>query len=187
MSLALRDALAREIARYFYRHLREELGKPEALRAQLRFDGLRAGEATRIVLTRLLAEFPGVDALPPAPFNLFEEWARRNRFIYRYDEYIFDLYSRVFITRLLALHRPTPERVQAFRDTTLTVFRAIDPGQPGFSISFFLRVENNMRELLREIARSIDGLDLDAAWQLIFEQSKEYQELTNEVFERRLK
>jgi class 3 adenylate cyclase len=187
VALEIRHAVSLEIARYFHRHLLEELGKSPRLLDQRRADGLTAGEADRRVLGRLLAEFPQLPDLPPAPWNLIEEWARRNRFIFRYPDYSFDLYNRVFIERLLALHDPTPARLQAFREATLLVFGTIDPDSAGFSISFFLRVENNMRELLREVSRAVDGIDHEAAWRMLYAQSTDYQEVVNEVFERRLK
>ncbi len=186
MSEGLEATLALEIARYFDRHLREELEKRPDLLAARRFDGLTAREALLQIRGRLLRAFPTLEDLPPAPYNLIEEWARRNRFIFAYADYAFDLYSRVFLERLLALHQPTPEQQQRFREVTLANFGAIDASREGFSISFFLRVENNMRELLREISSGVPGIDVDAAWRLIYRQSADYQELVNEVFERRL-
>ena len=187
MPLELRHVLAQRIARYFYRHLRDELAKSTPMLDWLRADGLTAREADQQILARLLDEFPELPQLPPAPWNLLEEWARRNRFIHRYADYSFDLYNRVFIERILALHRPTPERQRSFRDTILRVFGTVDPNSGGFSISFFIRAENNMRELLREISRRIDGIDHDEAWRILFEQSNDYQEVVNEIFERRLR
>ncbi len=184
---ALRHAVSLEIARYFLRHLRDELDKPTAVLAAVRPDGLTGGEADRRILARLLDEFPDLADLPPAPWNLIEEWARRNRFIFRYVDYSFDLYNRIFIERLLSFHDPTPARIAAFRAATLAVFGDIDPDSAGFSISFFIRVENNMRELLREISREVPDIDHEAAWRLLYAQSIDYQEVVNEVFERRLK
>jgi len=43
-----------------------------------------------------------------------------------------------------------------------------------------------MRELMREITSAISEIDREAAWNIIFEQSKDYQETVNEVFEKRL-
>ncbi|EMM81956.1 hypothetical protein LEP1GSC037_3739 [Leptospira interrogans str. 2006001854] len=43
-----------------------------------------------------------------------------------------------------------------------------------------------MRELMREIIFTIPNIDYNEAWQIIFEQSKDYQENVNEIFEKRL-
>lgn len=39
---------------------------------------------------------------------------------------------------------------------------------------------------MREIIFTIPNIDYNEAWQIIFEQSKDYQENVNEIFEKRL-
>jgi class 3 adenylate cyclase len=182
----VRIKIATEFARWFYHHLRSELAKPGNLQRELTFDGRSAGEVNQTILARLLSEFPGIETSREPPFNLIEEWARRNRFAFGYGEYIFERYNRLFIERLLALRDNTHESNDRFREATLSNFRQFDYTRRGFSISFFIRVENNMRELLREIMFTIPGIDHKQGWEIIFEQSKDYQETVNEVFEKRL-
>ncbi|MGQ2824722.1 adenylate/guanylate cyclase domain-containing protein, partial [Leptospira kirschneri] len=114
------------------------------------------------------------------------EWAKRNRFLFHYDEYNFDRYNRLYIERILALRNNTTEINSRFKEATLNNFRQFDYNRTGFSISFLIRVENNMRELMREIIFTIPNIDRNEAWQIIFEQSKDYQENVNEIFEKRL-
>ncbi|EMG08169.1 adenylate/guanylate cyclase catalytic domain protein [Leptospira interrogans serovar Grippotyphosa str. LT2186] len=164
----------------------EELSKPEPLQIQIGYDGKTSREANRDILSRLSTEFPKNEQTEGPPFNLIREWAKRNRFFFHYDEYNFDRYNRLYIERLLALRNNTLETNSRFKEATLNNFRQFDYNRTGFSISFLIRVENNMRELMREIIFTIPNIDYNEAWQIIFEQSKDYQENVNEIFEKRL-
>jgi len=181
-----RLAVATELARFFVHHILAELAKDPALQQKTGYDGQSAKDVNQAILERLKREFPGIEESPLPPFNLIEEWARRNRFVFHYEDYIFDRYNRLYIERLLALRDHSPESIARFREATLENFRQFDYTQTGFSISFLIRVENNMREIMREIMQTIPGIDQAAAWDFIFDQSKEYQETVNEVFEKRL-
>ncbi len=184
---ALRARVAQELARYFYRHLAEEQAKSsDVLDTPRELTGETPRAANERILAELLQAFPEVQDGPTAPFNLIEEWARRNRFVYAYAEYAFDLYNRIFLDRLLAFRDPSVENVRRFEKAAHSVFSRFDYTARGFSISFFIRVENNMRELLREISRTIPDIDHERAWQLLYEQSREYQEVVNAIFEKRL-
>lgn len=112
----LRHALASEIARWFYHHLEAELAKGAPLQDQVSFDGRSSGEVNREIRGRLLREFPGIEITAKPPFNLIREWARRNRFAFRYEDYNFERYNRLFIERLIALRDNTPESLQRFKE-----------------------------------------------------------------------
>ncbi|WP_061250087.1 adenylate/guanylate cyclase domain-containing protein [Leptospira alstonii] len=182
----IHSTIANELARYFYHHLLAELIKPEQLQTKVGYDGKTSEETNREILARVLREFPGVENSTEPPFNLVREWAKRNRFAFHYDEYIFDRYNRLYIERLLALRDNSEESTRRFQEATLDNFKQFDYTQAGFSISFLIRVENNMREMMREIMLTIPNMDSKAGWGILFEQSKNYQETVNEVFEKRL-
>lgn len=182
-----RQKLAEEIARYFYWHLVEEKEKSLELMNTVReLTKESPKEANEKILHQLLQIFPLIQNSPKPSFNLIEEWAKRNKFMFNYNSYVFDLYNRIFIERIISLKNPTPENEERFKETAIRVFTKLDYNSRGFSISFFIRVENNMRELLREIAIQIPGINQKNAWEMIFEQSKEYQEMVNTIFEKRL-
>lgn len=183
---SLRVVVATELARFFAHHIIAELAKSPLLQQKAGYDGRTAKDVNESILARLRNEFPGIENSPAPPFNLIEEWAKRNRFVYRYEDYVFERYNRLYIERLLALRDHSPGRIADFKAATLENFQQFDYTQTGFSISFLIRVENNMRELMREIMQTIPGIDHGAAWEFIFDQSKEYQETVNEVFEKRL-
>jgi len=182
----IRRTISHELARFFYHHLLAEDAKQPEIKGRLSFDGRPASVVNEAILSRLLREFPDLPQTEAPPFNLIEEWARRNRFAFNYSDYHFERYNRLFVERLLALRDNSPESADRFRKITLDNFGEFDYTQAGFSISFLLRVENNMRELIREIMAALP-IDQGRAWHLVFEQSKEYQETVNEVFEKRLK
>ncbi|PJZ69093.1 adenylate cyclase [Leptospira perolatii] len=183
---AVRNQVSLEIARYFLLHIKAELKKGENPINQSRIDERTSIEINKEILDRLYSEFSDLESGPIPTFNFIEEWAKRNGFIFKYDEYSFDTYNRIFIERLLSFKNNSAENLRKFREISQKVFSQVDYSQSGFSISFFIRVENNMRELLREIARGIPNIDYELAWRLLFEQSKEYQEVVNEIFEKRL-
>ncbi len=176
--------IASEIARYFFRHLQEEQKKSPALIDRIAFDGRTPRQITEEVIHRTLDEFPELTAAEPAPYNFIDRWAVMNRFHLKYEEFAFEAYNLIFLQRLVCLKNWSEEAIREFHEVTLRIFEKFDYRQKGFSVSFFVRVENNMREILREIAQGIPGINQDLAWNLIFEQSKEYQEVVNEFFER---
>ena len=184
--MELRKQIGREIARYFYYHLLDEKDKSFELRSHLRDDGKTAEESNQEVLDLLLNYFPTLNESKRGKYNLIEEWAKRNKYVFSYKDYFFDDYNWLFIKRLIAFTFPSPENEKIFKEATFTIFKKIDYNRVGFSISFFLRVENNMREILREIMTDLPNIDTVVAWEYIYEQSKEYQEFVNKVFEDRL-
>ncbi len=184
--IEIRRIAALEIARFFLAHLAAEQHKSPNLINQARFDHRTAEEINASIIRELHQDFPELAASAPPPFNLIEEWARRNQFLYKYEEYSFDTYNRVFAERIRSFHNPSEENIKRFRDIAAAVFGTVNYNQQGFSISFFIRVESNMRELLREIVFGIPDFDHEGAWKLIFEQSKDYQEVVNRIFEQRL-
>ena len=175
--------IAAEVARYFYLHLQEEQTKTPELIDRIVFDGRSPRDITDEVIRKTLDEFPELTSAEPAPYNFIRRWTEMNRFHLDYSDFAYEAYNLIFFQRLHALKNWSPEAIEEFHRVTHQIFEKFDWRQDGFSISFFIRVENNMRELLREIAQSIAGIDQDRAWEIVFEQSKEYQEIVNEFFE----
>ncbi len=186
----LGEAVASEIARHFLLHLRCEQEKSPELIDAVRFDGRSARAINGALIVRLKDEFPDVVDQPSPEYNLFVRWVELNRFQFAYADFAFEAYNIIFYERILSLRNHTEDGRRLFHDITLDVFEKFDTEQTGFSVSFFVRVENNMRELLRNIAYEMPELspdDRERAWELIFEQSKEYHEVVNEYFERLLR
>lgn len=182
----VRQKAVQEIARHFYHHLLAEQKKAPELIDSIRFDHKSARVINAGLIDRIGAEFPAAVVGPPPDYNFIVKWVQLNQFHLRYEDFAFEAYNLIFMERLISLKRWSDEGHGDFKRTTIEVFDKFDTEQDGFSVSFFIRAENNMRELLREI---VDGIpefgdaDRAAAWELIFQQSKEYQEVVNEFFE----
>ncbi len=185
--IELRKIIALEIARHFLKHINIELTKETEFSQTSGVDSGKSGkEVNQELKNELLNRLPEIEKLEIPEFNLIKEWAFRNKFIYKYEDYSFHTYNRLFLYRLFDLCDPNVENKKIFTETTTNSFKALDYRQNGFSIAFFIRVENNMREILREMILKIPELNYDEAWKIVLEQSKEYHELVNTVFESRL-
>lgn len=185
--IELRKIIATEIARHFLKHINIELTKETEFSQTTGIDAGKSGkDVNQEIKNELIRRLPEVEKLEIPEFNLIKEWAFRNKFIYKYEDYSFHTYNRLFFYRLFDLYNPNEENKKKFSETTTNSFKALDYRQNGFSIAFFIRVENNMREILREMIYKIPGLNYDEAWKIVLEQSKDYHELVNTVFESRL-
>lgn len=183
----VREKFVNEIARHFYFHLLAEQNKAPALIDSIRFDQRTARDINGELIDRLLAAFPEVRSAPPPEYNFIVKWGQLNNFHLTYDEFVFEAYNLIFMERLMSLKLWTDDGHHEFKKTTINVFERFDTDREGFSVSFFIRSENNMRELLREIVDGVPEFGPDErafAWDVIFQQSKEYQEVVNEFFER---
>lgn len=179
--------LATHIARQFHVHLRAELAKNPAMIDSVRFDGRTPREIDGELLSILLEEIPELAAGPTAENTLFPLWTEWNNFYVGYEDFSFEAYNIIFLYRILDLFRGDEASARVFHDKTIEVFEKFDTSHEIFSVSFFIRVENNMRELLRRMLSDIPDIDRDRAWDLIFDQSKAYQETVNEFFENLLR
>ncbi len=179
--------IAFEIARHFLKHLIAEQAKAPELIDAVRFDGRTGRDINGELIDRLKKDFPGIAEAPPPDFNFIVRWAEMNDFHLKYEDFVFEAYNIIFYERILHIRDWSEEARKRFHDTTLHIFEKFDTDQEGFSVSFFVRVENNMRELLRDIMDAIPNIDHAEGWKVVFEQSKEYQEVVNEFFEHLLK
>ncbi len=176
-----------EIARHFYFHLLAENRKAPEIIDAIRFDRRSGREINTALVGRVEREFPDVKTAAEPDYNFIIRWGGLNGFHLAYEDFCFEAYNLIFMERLMSLKLWSDEGHRIFRETTIQVFEKFDTDQEGFSVSFFIRSENNMRELLREIISSVPAFqetEKAYAWDLIFQQSKEYQEVVNEFFER---
>jgi len=179
-----RTLFAWNIAVYFFHHLIAEQSKDSSLIDSIRFDHQTARQINGRLIERMKQDFPQIENSPAPSFNFIEEWTLRNDFKFSYIDFVYEAYNIIFYERILDLLKGSSESKENFINCTNDVFNKFNYRQDGFSISFFIRVENNMRELLREIAYKIEHVDHTKLWDIIFTQSKEYQEIVNEFFEK---
>ncbi|WCL50137.1 adenylate/guanylate cyclase domain-containing protein [Leptospira sp. GIMC2001] len=178
-----RHRVALDIGRHFLDHLDMELAKSSEVLDGSIFDGKTAREIHTGVRNELLSVLPELEITPKPRFNLFLLWWKKNKFVYAYDQFTLDSYNLIFLQRILCLLDWSESSRKDFHRITLDIFNKFDYKRPGFAVSDFLNYENNMRELLREIIFDIPDIDYKEAWDVIYEQSSEYQAVVNEFFE----
>jgi len=179
------ENLANRIAKYFQKHLLEELKKPSAQKQE--FDGRVSLDINREILSKMGREFPELENEPEPRFNLFRKWFELNLFPIPYEEFCIEAYNIIFFERILCLKYWSEKSIQNFHDVTKEVFSKFNYKRDGFSVSNFLTFENNMRELLREIMTEFGREAENAYWPVLYSQSVKYQATVNEFFENILK
>jgi class 3 adenylate cyclase len=184
-SLAVRHSVARLIATYFLLHLQAELAKPDAVLLE-DYPDLPIREITRTWIELLRREFAiGEEEKLPAE-NIFKRWCEMNgKFAYE-DSGLFG-YNEMFLPRILDLRDGTAESQQQFFSVTRKRFDQFDYEKQGYTVSFFLNSESNMRELLREVVRRyLPDLGKEAD-KIVLSQSAAFQTAMYEYFEGILK
>lgn len=181
----LRRVITTQIARHFLDHLQRECAKPDELTEVVRAYGRTSKDINAELLTEARRAFPDATREPAPEHNLFPRWVELNKphpFPLTYETFVFETYNTLFFARLLHLRDGSEQRATEFRNTVRQSFAEYDPESKGFAPSFFVRQENNMRELLREVVLAIPDIDHDAAWEIVLGQSTEYQELVDRYF-----
>lgn len=178
------QTLALELGKHFLIHLDMELNKRAEVIDSITFDGKSPRMINSEIRKKLLELLPELETVPDPNFNLFLMWWDKNNFIYPYESFTLESYNIIFYFRILSLLNWTKENIDIFHNQTWEVFQKFDYRRPGFAVTDFLNYENNMREILREILLSLPNIDVKLAWDLIYEQSKTYQAIVNEFFEK---
>jgi hypothetical protein len=146
-----RQAVARLIATYFVLHLEAEAAKPEEVLLE-DYPDVPVRAITRTWIDRVRREFAiGEDEKLPAE-NIFQTWCRLNEKFDYEDSSVFG-YNRIFLPRVFDLRDGTPESQEQFYHDTREAFDGFDYERQGYTVSFFLNSESNMRELMRGVVR----------------------------------
>jgi len=181
----VRHAVARAIATYFVLHLEAEVAKPDSVLLE-DYPDLPIREITLTWIDRVRDEFAiGKDEKLPTE-NIFARWCTINgKFNYE-DSGIFG-YNRIFLPRIFDLRDGTPESQESFFSDTRDRFDDFDYEKQGYTVSFFLNAESNMRELMREVVRKHLPQYGKMADQIVLRQSAAFQTAMHDYFETVLK
>jgi class 3 adenylate cyclase len=180
-----RQAVSRQLARYFLVHLHAELQKPDSVLQEVHTTK-PVRQMTRELVARTEREF-GIDPAEPLPtFNIFRRWVELND-KFSYDDSAFIAYNGAFIFRLLDLRDGTPESRANMIQAMRAGYGSFDYEQQGFTVSFFLDSESVVREVLRQTVRNdLPEWAEEGDW-LILSQSRAHQTNIYEYFEGLLK
>ena len=184
-SLDVRRAVARVIVTYFLLHLETEVQKPDAVLLE-DYPDLPIREITRAMIGRVRQEF-AISAQEQLPCeNIVRRWTKING-KFDYDDSGLFGYNQIFLPRVLDLRDGTPDSQKTFFSAMRATFNRFDYEKQGFTVSFFLNSESNMRELLREVVRRhLPDLGNEAD-KLVLSQSAAFQTAMYEYFEGILK
>jgi class 3 adenylate cyclase len=184
-SLDVRHAVARLIATYFLVHLQAEIAKPDEVVFE-DYPDLPIREITRTWIERIRREF-AIDEDEKLPVeNIFKRWCEINgKFAYK-DAGLFG-YNEIFLPRILDLRDGTAESQEQFFNATRHRFSQFDYEKQGYTVSFFLNSESNMRELMRDVVCKYLPQWGKAADEIVLRQSAAFQTTMYEYFEAILK
>lgn len=173
------------MASYYLRHLLEEVQKPDEVLLE-DYPDLPIREITRTWIDRVREEFGFAENEKLPPDNIFQKWCKINgKFDYE-DSGLFG-YNRIFWPRVLDLREGTPESQERFFSDTRDAFDNFDYERQGYTVSFFLNSESNMRELIREAVRNHLPELGQVADAIVLRQSAAFQTAMYEYFEQVLK
>ena len=142
-SAPVRHAVSRVIASYFLLHLREEMKKTDEVLYEDHPD-LPIRDLTQQLVNRVRREFPIPEDEPLPSDNLFKRWIELNG-KWTYEEFGLYGYNQIYLYRLLDLRDGTAESQKQYFDTMRNRFSHFDYEKQGFTVSFFLNSESNMR------------------------------------------
>lgn len=181
----VRQAVARLIATYFLVHLETEVTKPDSVLLE-DYPDEPVRETTRgwIELVRREFSIPADEKLPTE--NIFARWCDLNGKFQYHDSALYG-YNRIYLPRLLDLRDGTIESREQHYSAMRKAFDGFDYEKEGFTVSFFLNSESNMRELMREVVRKNLPEYAEDGDHIVLSQSSGFQTAMYEYFEGLLK
>jgi len=159
------------LARYFFRHLNEELSKSEDLLNSITSEGVTFRRITEEMIKDLLIEFPQLKTANEAPFNFMRLWMENNLSDKTYDKSTYKLYNQSVFSRLLDLRDQSVRSRVRLRKRINTTLKSLKFFGKEFTFGIFFRAETTMREIFREILENELKISYNTAWKIITDQS----------------
>jgi len=181
----VRKAVSRLVAKYFLLHLLAEIAKPDDVLLE-DYKDLPVREITQGLIDRVRTEFDICENEKLPNENLFRRWCEING-MFGYDDSAFVGYNQIYLPRILDLRDGTTESEELHHKAMRHTFDRFDYERQGFTVSFFLKSESTMRELLREVVRRNLPEHAEAGDFLVLSQSGSFQTAMYEYFEGVLK
>ncbi len=180
----LGERVASAIARNFRHHLQAELARPDGANAATTFGGKTARQIDQLVLKKLQTHFPELEQSSAPSFDLMARWLELNHVGVAQHAFFFEAYNQIFLERILRLKAwGTDADGAAFRKLVYAVFETYEQKSRQWCLATFLKLENTMRQVLREVVRQTPEVDSERAWDLICAESSDYQVVVSGFFE----
>jgi class 3 adenylate cyclase len=190
--LELRYNLAKEMARYFLFHLKEELKKPEGVVDFIALEGISFRQITEKMINNLIHDFPDIEERKPS-FNLFKQWWKLN-FIdpisgqnpLPYNETTFKLQNQTFAFKIADIKKPDPLRRKLYQEKmSSTIKMLIERGRIiNFEVIFSL--ESRMYPLL-EVMIKRSRLPFLKSSKILYEQNSFMQKNAYRIADQQLR
>ncbi len=180
----LGERVASAIARNFFHHLQVELARPNGLTASATLGGKTARQIDQQLVKKLQSNFPELEREGPASFDLMARWHELNHAGVAQHAFFFEAYNLIFLERILRLKAWGQDADgAAFRKLVYSVLETYEHKSRQWCLSTFLRLENTMRQVLREVLRQTLEIDFERAWDLVCAESSDYQVVVSGFFE----
>ncbi|MBK8399046.1 MAG: adenylate/guanylate cyclase domain-containing protein [Leptospiraceae bacterium] len=189
----IRYSLAKELARYFLLHLKEELNKPTSVTDYIAIEGISFRKITEDMISVLQKEFPDMNPKPPY-FNIFKSWwiktqmkiiPEKNEQI-PYEKSTFKSQNQIFLFKILDIKTNDTLLRKKYEDNLSSSIRALRAKGRNVGFEMIFSAENMMYPLMELIARRAK-LPARICKEILFEQSSFIQKAAYRTFDKELR
>ena len=189
----IRYALARELARYFVLHLREELKKPSIVSVYTTIEGVSFRKITEDMIGRMYKEFPDMNPKPPY-FNIFKLWWSRTQTDLRpdktehipYEESTFKSQNQIFVFKILDIKTNDSLLRKKYEENLSEGIKAFRAKGRNVGFEMIFSAENKMYPFM-ELAVRRAKLPNRICREILFEQNSFIQKAAYHIFDKELR
>ncbi|HMW07540.1 MAG TPA: adenylate/guanylate cyclase domain-containing protein [Leptospiraceae bacterium] len=187
----VRYQLAKELARYFLYHLKEELKKPEAVTEYITMEGVPFKKIIQDMIQNLVKEFPDLDNKLPT-FNLFHHWWKRTikeigtDSSKPYEESTFKSQNQMFFFKIIDIKKKESLLRRRYEENMEASIRGLRAKGRNIGFETIFRSEYIMFPLIELIIRR-SRLPYRSCLNILLEQNFFIQGIAYRIFDSELK
>ena len=189
----IRYALARELARYFVLHLREELKKPSSVSDYTTIEGVSFRKITEDMIERMYKEFPDINPKPPY-VNIFKLWWSRTQADLRpdktghipYEKSTFKSQNQIFVFKILDIKTNDSLLRKKYEENLTERIKALRAKGRNVGFEMIFSAENKMYPFM-ELAARRAKLPNRICREILFEQNSFIQKAAYHIFDKELR
>ncbi len=186
----LRINLATYIARYFRKHLRDELKKKPELINVITLEGIPFFEITNLHIQELETDFPVLKQTNEEVENIFIDWNKEfmalEKTVKPYSESTYKMFNIRWLTRLRDLRDGTVETREILRNNFLTAVPKLNFYGQKVNFNQLFLGENLFKETIRKCIFNQTKFPAEAGYKIFSEQSVYFTNLSYEFFDKTL-